>query len=197
VTGYWISIGLAAAEVLGVLSAVHALMSVRTPQATVAWVVSLLTLPVVSVPAYWVFGRNRFKGYVMQRETADDSLRAKTARRAPAAAPFFAPLPTERGWAKLTTDKWRAGLTIVVMNQKGPWTFGGLANHIWSIVGDGDRTDVSSTFLQPFVSYTTPEAWTCALVQDELRLNSLEAAVEPVTRVFGKGRVDASAGGMF
>ena len=47
-TGYWISVGLVVAEILGVISALHALMSVRTPQGTVAWIVSLLTLPVIS-----------------------------------------------------------------------------------------------------------------------------------------------------
>jgi hypothetical protein len=31
-----------------------------------------------------------------------------------------------------------------------------LANHIWSFAGDSDRSDVNATFLQPFLSYTTP-----------------------------------------
>jgi hypothetical protein len=38
-----------------------------------------------------------------------------------------------------------------------------LANHIWSFAGDDDRSDISSTFLQPFVSYTTKDAWTFSL----------------------------------
>ena len=48
-------------EVLGILSAMHAVMNVRTPQGSIAWAVSLVIVPVVSVPAYWVFGRDRFK----------------------------------------------------------------------------------------------------------------------------------------
>ena len=56
--------------------------------------------------------------------------------------------------------KWGAGPTAVVLKQHGGWTFGALANHIWSFAGDGDRADISSTFLQPFVSYTTRDAWT-------------------------------------
>jgi hypothetical protein len=56
--------------------------------------------------------------------------------------------------------KWGAGPTAVVVKQIDGWTFGALANHIWSFAGDGDRADVSSTFLQPFVSYTTADAWT-------------------------------------
>ena len=55
-------------EVLGLITAVHAIMSVRTPQGTIAWVAALVTIAPVSVPAYWVFGRNKFHGYVLARE---------------------------------------------------------------------------------------------------------------------------------
>lgn len=44
--------------------------------------------------------------------------------------------------------------------QKGPWTYGLLANHIWSVAGDSDRPGISNTFLQPLLSHTTPTAWT-------------------------------------
>jgi hypothetical protein len=30
-----------------------------------------------------------------------------------------------------------------------------LANHLWSFAGDDRRADVSATFIQPFISYTT------------------------------------------
>ena len=56
--------------------------------------------------------------------------------------------------------KWGAGPTAVVLKQHGGWTFGALANHVWSFAGDDDRPDISSTFLQPFISYTTHDAWT-------------------------------------
>ncbi len=66
-------------EILGILSAVHAIMSSRTPQGSIAWAVSLVTLPYVAVPAYWVFGRDKFKGYVLARqselELLDDIIR--------------------------------------------------------------------------------------------------------------------------
>jgi cardiolipin synthase len=61
-------------EVLGVLSAVHAVMSVRTPQGAIAWAVSLVTFPYVSVPAYWVFGRNKFQGYALAKQKDIESL---------------------------------------------------------------------------------------------------------------------------
>lgn len=59
---------------------------------------------------------------------------------------------------ELTSGKWGIGPTGVALVQKGPWTYGILANHIWSYAGDDDRSDVSSTFMQPFLSYTTKTA---------------------------------------
>ena len=55
----------------------------------------------------------------------------------------------------LGAKKWGLGPTGVVLSQSGPWTFGALGNHIWSIAGDNDRADISTTFVQPFVSYAT------------------------------------------
>ena len=66
-------------EIVGILSAAHAVMSVRTPQGTIAWAVVLVAAPFVAVPAYWVFGRNKFKGYVRARrqklERLEDAIR--------------------------------------------------------------------------------------------------------------------------
>jgi hypothetical protein len=47
---------------------------------------------------------------------------------------------------------------------------GALANHVWSYAGDSDRSDISNTFLQPFVAYTWPSAWTVS-VQSESTCN--------------------------
>ena len=84
---------------------------------------------------------------------------------------FFSPKAPVNGWILgagpvfliptgsddlLTTDKWGAGPTGVALKQIGPWTYGALANHIWSFAGDSDRQDINATFLQPFMSYTTP-----------------------------------------
>jgi len=92
---------------------------------------------------------------------------------------FFSPKqPTQSGWIwgagpvfllptatddLLGADKWGLGPTAVVLKQNGPWTYGALANHIWSVAGDGDRQDISTTFLQPFLSYTTKGATTFAV----------------------------------
>ncbi|WP_176083882.1 transporter [Martelella sp. HB161492] len=59
--------------------------------------------------------------------------------------------------------KWGAGPTAAVLELNGPWTVGILANHIWSFAGRSDRPDVNATFAQPFVTYTTANAWSFGL----------------------------------
>jgi hypothetical protein len=54
--------------------------------------------------------------------------------------------------------QWGAGLTGVALKQEGPWTVGGLANHVWSISDNDKYGSQSASFVQPFVSYTTPKA---------------------------------------
>jgi cardiolipin synthase len=51
-------------EILGILTALHAIRTVRSSQASIAWAISLVTFPFLALPLYWVFGRNRFSGYV-------------------------------------------------------------------------------------------------------------------------------------
>lgn len=55
----------------------------------------------------------------------------------------------------LGAGQWAAGPTFVVLKQQGPWTYGVLANHLWSFADASqlDRSRVNSTFLQPFLSY--------------------------------------------
>jgi len=63
----------------------------------------------------------------------------------------------------LGAGKWGAGPTWVLVWQGGGWTVGILGNHTWSFAGDPDRPDFNQTYLQPFISYTTPKAWTFTL----------------------------------
>lgn len=74
--------------------------------------------------------------------------------------PVFA-LPTTTD-PLLGSGKWSAGPTGVVLIQSGPWTYGALANHLWSFADTGNtsRRDVNQTFLQPFLAYTTKSAVT-------------------------------------
>jgi hypothetical protein len=84
---------------------------------------------------------------------------------------FFSPkAPTRGGWIwgagpvflypsatddALGTEKFALGPTAVVLRQQSGWTYGMLANHLWSVAGDSDRADVNVTFVQPFLTYTT------------------------------------------
>ena len=58
-------------HILGLASSLHSLMSTRTSQGTIAWVVSLNTFPYLAVPAYWILGRSRFNGYVKAHKASD------------------------------------------------------------------------------------------------------------------------------
>jgi hypothetical protein len=52
-------------------------------------------------------------------------------------------------------EKWGTGPTAVLLKQQNGWTYGILANHIWSYAGKSDRSDIDATFLQPFLAYQT------------------------------------------
>jgi hypothetical protein len=82
---------------------------------------------------------------------------------------FFSPKkPTAGGWIwgagpvfllptatddLLGGDKWGVGPSVVALRQTHEgWTYGVLANHVWSVTGEDDRSDISSTFLQPFLT---------------------------------------------
>lgn len=64
-------------------------------------------------------------------------------------------LPTASDAKYLGSEKWGAGPTAVVLKQKDGWTYGALTNHISSFAGDDNRQNVSATYMQPFLSYTT------------------------------------------
>jgi hypothetical protein len=86
---------------------------------------------------------------------------------------FFSPNPASGGiiWAlgpvflwptgtdtTLSARKWGAGPTALVLKQQSGWTYGVLANHIWSYAGESGQVDLSNTFLQPFIGYTWPDS---------------------------------------
>lgn len=96
-----------------------------------------------------------------------------------AATAWFSPkLPTDSGWiwgagpvfliptgSDVSAEKWGIGPTAIALKQKDQWTYGGLVNHIWSTGGSGPN-DISSTFIQPFLSYVTPQAITMTLMTE-------------------------------
>ena len=92
--------------------------------------------------------------------------------------------PTDSGWiwgvgaaaliptdTQISSEKWGIGPTGLALKQDGPWTYGGLFNHLWSFAGSdindpisGDvLNNVNQTFMQPFLTYITPQSVTFAL----------------------------------
>jgi len=80
---------------------------------------------------------------------------------------WFSPAQPKNGWLwgagpaflfpigtsdLLSTRKWAAGPTILVLRQHNGLTYGFLTNQLWSYAGDKDRNDVNQLFLQPFFS---------------------------------------------
>lgn len=90
---------------------------------------------------------------------------------------FFSPKEPVGGWimaagpvalwptatdSDLGAGKWGAGPTALALQQRNGWTYGALANHLWSYAGWGDN-EVNATFLQPFVSFNTKKQTTFGL----------------------------------
>ncbi|WP_217909445.1 hypothetical protein [Desulfosediminicola flagellatus] len=112
-------------------------------------------------------------------------------------AVFLMPTATE---PELGGKKWGAGPSGVAVTMHGPWTLGFLVNHVWSFAGDSDRPDISNSFMQPFVAYTWPSAWTLSM-QSETTYNweteqwavPVNAAVSKLVKI-GKLPVSLQAG---
>jgi hypothetical protein len=62
---------------------------------------------------------------------------------------FLVPIATD---SLLGTGKFGVGPTAVILKQANGFTYGALANQIWSVTG-GDRSAVSQLFIQPFFTY--------------------------------------------
>ena len=86
----------------------------------------------------------------------------------------------------LGTEKCGAGPSAIALTQTGPWTVGALGHHIWSFAGDSNRNNLSSTFLQPFVAYTWPSAWSASVVSESTYNWKTEKWSVPVNAALAK-----------
>jgi len=97
---------------------------------------------------------------------------------------FFSPKAPVGGWilgvgpvgyyptateSQLGPGEWGAGPTIVALQQKNGFTYGVLANQIWSFAG-WDNQEVNAAFIQPFFGYTT-KTYTTFTVNSETTYN--------------------------
>ncbi|OAJ59296.1 cardiolipin synthase [Paraburkholderia ginsengiterrae] len=67
----------ALAHVLGVVAACHAILYTRTSQGAIAWAVSLVAMPYLTLIPYLFLGRSKFAGYADARRVANAMLRAR------------------------------------------------------------------------------------------------------------------------
>ena len=56
------------------VAAVHALLSVRTAQGAIAWALSLLFMPYLTLIPYLIFGRSKFDAYIEARRQANKEM---------------------------------------------------------------------------------------------------------------------------
>ena len=59
----------------------------------------------------------------------------------------------------LGRGKWSLGPSAVLLTMPGKWVIGVLAQNVWSVAGDSDRSDVDSFLLQYFVNYNFEAGW--------------------------------------
>ncbi|MFT3990838.1 MAG: cardiolipin synthase [Luteolibacter sp.] len=85
---------------VGLLHVLHALMTVRTSQGTIAWVIALLAVPFVAIPLYWLLGRSRFSGYVRARRAEDHRLRRLAESMHQRLLAYEAEVPDEAAFSK-------------------------------------------------------------------------------------------------
>lgn len=69
---WWlVGVGVPLLYLLGAVSAVDAVMKARTAQGATAWALAHVTMPFISLPLYWVFGRSTFDDYVRVLQELD------------------------------------------------------------------------------------------------------------------------------
>lgn len=108
-------------EILGLLFAVRAVLKTRTAQGAIAWSIALVTIPVVAVPFYLVFGRSRFQGYV-------EAIRAQSVERI---EDMQQNLDRIRAFCRSLPGHWEGDLRVLNRLGRTPCTAG---NHVELLV---------------------------------------------------------------
>ena len=68
-TGFYILL-----EAAAIVAAIEALLTARTSQGAIAWILFLIMFPILALPVYFIFGGRKFSGYVDARRTGDQPL---------------------------------------------------------------------------------------------------------------------------
>ncbi len=113
---------------------------------------------------------------------------------------FLVPIATD---SYLGTGKFGIGPTAVILKQTNGFTFGALANQIWSVAGEADRAAVSQLFVQPFFTFNWKSGAGIGVVGSitqnwETKINTTTITV-PFTGItkFGKQIIQLAVGPQF
>lgn len=96
---------------LGIICAAMAILRSRTPQGATAWVMSLLSFPFISVPAYILMGRNKFEGYNTKRKILDQKIESELNNLNPLKSEYVPSLEEMNVITKLASPKNQPGFT--------------------------------------------------------------------------------------
>ncbi|MDH3511279.1 MAG: cardiolipin synthase [Gammaproteobacteria bacterium] len=77
--------------VAGIVAAIDAIMTVRTAPGAIAWSVSLVSMPILALPAYLVLGRSKFEGALDAYEERKDEIEATMAEFRKSLEPWNVP----------------------------------------------------------------------------------------------------------
>lgn len=122
----FIAIAVATLYAVALVCVYRILLTYRTAQGAIAWIIALLGLPYLAVPLFLFFGRNRFSGYVRARRMEDKSLQ-------PLLSQF------ERQTATLTAPEQAHAdqdLQVLCRLARQPFTAGNLC----TVLRDGEAT---------------------------------------------------------
>lgn len=78
---------------VGAVHAIDAVMRARTSQGAIAWVLSLVFIPYLAVPLYWIFGRSKFDEYVEMLRDVQQSYHGALERIRSEFRPFSVRIP--------------------------------------------------------------------------------------------------------
>lgn len=110
---------------IGWALAILALWRSRTPQGATAWVVFLLTLPIIAIPIFIFFGRTKFNGYTRGQRKVDEKIS-----------------DTTEAIFKVVTFQQTAPKDLEPLNQlaKGNWQPGFMSSDEIQLLVDGRST---------------------------------------------------------
>ncbi|HEY2607889.1 cardiolipin synthase [Paraburkholderia sp. RL18-103-BIB-C] len=99
----------ALAHILGVIAACHAILNTRTSQGAIAWAVSLVAMPYLTLVPYLFLGRSKFAGYADARRVENELLRTRAHPPEWDSQASSAGLPTQQLGVRLVHSLTRLG----------------------------------------------------------------------------------------